>query len=393
MKRLIALLALLSTLLVITACNDKKNNIKPPHALSEITASVPVEELWNARIGRGAHHSGVRMRPAVADGRVYAASIDGEIAAFDAATGRTLWRQQRQWRDTGDRGYSGGPSVLGDALAIGTRDGKLLLLNATTGAQQWEAKLGSSIISAPVFADGLVLARTEDGNITALKQTDGSRAWRYDRGIVPALSLRGNGGLTVRQGVVFFGSDDGKLVAIRLDNGSPLWEHVAASGEGRTEIQQLADADGTPLVQGTTVYLGGYQGDLIAVEGPTGRPLWSHPFSTYSGLASGGTSLIGVDAESNVWAFDDSTGSDLWKQDGLSWRWLSAPAIMGSYVVVGDAAGYVHWLDLADGKFVARMRPSHDAIRAQPVVIDANTVIVEDSQGGITAFRVGTTKS
>jgi outer membrane protein assembly factor BamB len=147
------------------------------------------------------------------------------------------------------------------------------------------------------------------------------------------------------------------------------------------------------LVQGDSIFLGAYHGQLVAVDGPTGRPLWNHPFSTYTSLAGSGTALIGVDDESNVWSFDDSTGGDLWKQDGLTWRWLSTPAVMGSHVVVGDMQGYVHWLDLADGKFAARDRPSRAAIRARPLVLDNNTVVVEDVKGTITAYRVGTPQS
>src|SRR6185312_3085756 len=39
----------------------------------------------------GAGDSGVRLRPTVVDGVLYADSTDGKLAAFDAATGKTLW--------------------------------------------------------------------------------------------------------------------------------------------------------------------------------------------------------------------------------------------------------------------------------------------------------------
>ena len=60
---------------------------------------------------------------------------------------------------------------------------------------------------------------------------------------------------------------------------------------------------------------------------------------------------------------------------------------MGKHVVVGDLKGYIHWLQLSDGKLAARERLSHDAIRAQPLVV-GNMVYVEDIDGHIGAYRL-----
>jgi outer membrane protein assembly factor BamB len=102
-----------------------------------------------------------------------------------------------------------------------------------------------------------------------------------------------------------------------------------------------------------------------------------------------GNQLIGVDEKSQVWAFDAGTGADMWKQDGLQYRWLTAPAVQGHYAVVGDLEGYVHWLDLKDGSFAARERLSRDAIRARPLVV-GDTVFVEDIDGDVAAYRIAT---
>jgi outer membrane protein assembly factor BamB len=186
---------------------------------------------------------------------------------------------------------------------------------------------------------------------------------------------------------VFFGSDDGLLVALRQDNGSKLWEQRLASGEGRTEIDRLSDADGTILLDGSTLYSAAYHGNVVAVDGPSGRPLWSHPFSSYTSLASKYNSIFGVDDQSRVWAFDKSGGADMWKNDSLRYRWLTGPAVQGNYVVVGDAEGYVHWLQTGDGALAAHERLSKKAIRAQPLVV-GDVAYVQDVKGRIGAYRL-----
>jgi outer membrane protein assembly factor BamB len=395
MKRF--LLIALTSMVALAGCHSfKKENVQPPTPLAKhFKPTVQVTRLWRTSVGDGAGDSGVRLRPFVADGVLYAASTDGKVAAIDASSGKTLWSKSSRvhgWFGWGDKKrkdvlYSGGPAVGGDLLVVGTLDGHVYGVNAKDGSPRWEATLKSEVIASPAVSGNLVIVRTGDGRVYGLDSANGERRWVYDQTNVPLLSLRGNGRLLVANGVVFFGSDNGKLVALRLDNGDKLWEQNLASGEGRTEIQRLDDADGSILLDGSTLYGSAYHGNLVAVDGPSGRPLWAHPFSTYTSLAISGNALYGVNDDSQVWAFDKNGGADMWKNDALKYRWLTGPAVQGNYVVVGDMEGYVHWLQTGDGALAARERLSRKAIRAQPLVV-GDTVYVEDVKGRIGAYRL-----
>ncbi len=392
-------LVALGSLVALTAChNSKKDNIQPPTPLvDDFTPTVKVTQLWDERVGDGADVSGVRMRPAVVDGVLYAAGTDGKLAALNADTGKTLWSKSSKvhgwfgWGDAKrkDAFYSGGPAVDGDLLAIGTLDGHVYGLDSKSGTQRWEANLKSEVIASPVIVGDLVVVRTQDGHVQALDKSTGERRWAYDQDTVPLLSVRGNGPLLVAKGVVFFGSDGGKLIALRLDNGEKLWEQILSTGDGRTDIERLNDADGAVVLDGPTLYSAAYHGNLAAIEGASGRPLWNHPFSTFTSIAVHGNAIYGVNDESQVWAFDKTGGTDMWKTDALRYRWLSGPAVQGDYLVVGDLKGYVHWLQIGDGALAARERLSSKPIRAQPLVV-GNTVYVEDAEGHIGAYRIST---
>ncbi len=395
MKRF--LLITLASLVALTGCHSfKKENVQPPTPLAEdFTPTVKVTRLWRARVGDGAGESGVRLRPTVVDGVLYADSTDGKLAAIDATSGKTLWSKSSRthgWFGWGDKKrkdamYAGGPVVSGDLLAVGTLDGHVYGVNAKDGSPRWEAELDTQVLASPVIVGDDVVVRGSNGRIYSLDAATGERRWVYDEGTVPLLSVRGNGSLLIANGVVFFGSDDGQLVALRLDNGNKLWEQRLASGEGRTEVDRLSDADGDVLLDGNTLYAAAYHGNLVAVDGPSGRPLWSRPFSTYTSLAIKYNSIFGVDDESQVWAFDKSGGADMWKNASLRHRWLTGPDVQGNYVVVGDAEGYVHWLQTGDGALAARERLSKHAIRAQPLVV-GDTVYIEDVKGRIGAYRL-----
>jgi outer membrane protein assembly factor BamB len=391
-------LVALTSMVVLAGCHSfKKENVQPPTPLAkDFKPTTQVSKLWTTSVGDGSGESGVRLRPAFADGVLYACSTDGKVAAIDATSGKTLWSKSSRtqgWFGWGDKKradalYAGGPMVSGDLLVVGTLDGHVYGINAKDGSPRWESAVNSEVISSPVISGNLVIARTQDGRLYGFDSATGERRWVYDQDTVPLLSLRGNGPLLVANGVVFYGNDAGKLVALRLDNGEKLWEQKLASGEGRTEIDRLADADGSILLQGTTLYGAAYHGNISAFDGPSGRPLWARPFSTFTSLDITDNALYGVNDESQVWSFDKSTGADMWKNDALKYRWLTAPAVLGDYVVVGDLEGYVHFLQTGDGALAARERLSKKAIRAQPLVV-GDIVYVEDVKGRIGAYRLG----
>src|SRR5579885_380695 len=312
-------LSLLALLPAFTGCSliskivSGKDNVQPPHELTEFAPTVQVQRLWKASIGEGSGRSGIRLRPAYADGKLYVASVDGKLAALDAATGKTVWEDDTRthgWFGFGkgkrypDALYAGGPAVSGDLLVVGTLDGHVYGMDAGSGKQRWAAELSDEVVSPPVIDQGVVYARTNDGRIYALDAASGARKWVNDQAEIPLLSLRGNGPLLVAHGVVFYGSDDGKVVALRSDTGSAQWQQQIAKGEGRSDIEKLDDSDGALQLSGDTLYATAYHGDLVAIDAPDGKVNWNRPFSSYVGVAVAGKQLIGVDEDSVVWAFD-----------------------------------------------------------------------------------------
>lgn len=395
MRRLPTLAVVAGLALGLAACSStrsRKDNIEPPTPLAEFTPSMQIGLLWKQRPAAGAGESGAGLAPMVADGRLYAAGIDGKVAALDAATGRTLWSRHLGEREGGRlrRGgrslrWTGGPAVAGDLLVVGGLDGTLHALSAEDGSERWQASLPSEVISRPAIADGIVVVRSNDGRLTAFDAHDGRRRWLAEQP-VPPLSLRGNADPLVAHGVVFGGYDNGRVVATRLDDGNELWAQLLSAGEGRTEVERLADVDGTLALDGFVLVAAGYRGQLAALAADSGRPLWQRDLSSYAGVAIAGAIVVVVDAEGSVHAFDRETGASRWQQDGLRHRWPGAPAIQGQAIVVGDSEGWVHWLDLDEGGFVARQRLGKDPIETPPQVGEG-VVYVQDITGRIGAWR------
>lgn len=379
MRRLL-LVGLLAGALI--GCNSsKRENVEPPAELSKIEPSVSVTRLWRQDLGKGERRLGLRQRPAVDGNRVFAADPKGNLYAFDAASGKSLWQNKTELRLSSSLGLGE------DTLVVGTLDGQVVAYNPDSGSERWRAQVSSEVIAAPAIDRGLVIVRSIDGRVFAFSSTDGERRWAYDRGI-PALTLRGNSTPLATEGVVLVGYDSGIIVALRGDNGTQIWEQTVGLGEGRTELQRMVDIDGDMALDQGELFAASFNTQVIALSlQQGGRPLWNRDVSSYAGIAVHGEKVLVADRDGTLWALDRGTGAALWKQESLAHRWLSTPAVQGNHVVVGDLEGYLHWFNLDDGKPSARQRLGDEPIRAALQVVNGVLYAVT-IDGELAAYRL-----
>jgi outer membrane protein assembly factor BamB len=373
---------LVPVLFALSACGGnsaKKENIEPPTPLAEFTASVNVERVWSATVGKGAGLSGAQLQPALANGRLYAASISGEVLALDANTGRRLWKAEVA-------GASGGPGTDGSVVVVGTIDGAVVALEAGNGSERWRARVSSEVIIAPVVSAGRVLLVANDGRVYCLDAATGSQRWAVDRG-VPALSLRGAAVPIVLADRVIVGTAGGKVVALALEDGRPLWEQTVGVGEGRTDLERMVDIDGRMAYLNGDLFVAGYSSAVQALTAEGGRILWSRDLSSVSGLAASRDAIFVAASDGTVWALDRRTGGALWKNEALMHRMLSVPVLQGDYVVVGDLEGYLHWLRREDGSLAARSKLGAAGF-GSGLVVDGDTLYAQGREGALGAFRL-----
>ena len=364
----------------------KKDDKKPnePAELIDITPSVTVSKIWSANAGKGEGRIGVRQGPIVADGRVFAAAIEGGVHAFDLQTGKQVWEFRTDKK--ADIRLSGGPGVGEGLVVVGGLDGEVIALDASTGEKKWQAQVPNEVISAPAIGMNLVFVRSNDGRITAFDAASGERRWFWMQE-VPMLSLRGNDGPVLGPGYVFVGNDDGTVSALSATDGRPMWEQPVAQPEGRTELDRMADVDGTPVLEGTTLFATSFKKQTLAIDAPSGRPMWSAEHGGAGRIGVASDRLVVTDPTGSVFGLDKNSGAALWSQPALARRSVTGAAVQGDYAVVADFDGYVHWLKLDNGEFAARQRVGGKAVKAAPVVADG-IAIVQNVNGDLTAFRL-----
>jgi outer membrane protein assembly factor BamB len=372
-------LVLVAALLALAAC-DKNKKVDQPAELTDIKSpTVRIQKLWGSSVGGGGKKLRLGLGLAALDNRLFAAGRDGDVAAFDLKTGKQVWRVDTKLPLTGGTGAGAG------AIAVGSADGQVLLLSADTGAVRWRADVNGEVLSAPAISDEQVIVRTVDGKLRALGLADGQEVWATEQNI-PRLTLRGTAAPVVARDLALSGFDNGRVMAVSLADGATVWDSPVSPSKGRTELERLNDIDAAVKVAGDDVFVAGYQGRAAMLSLESGQIWWTRDVSSYRAVDVDDTQMYVSTSQGDLVALNRRTGTEVWRNDALKFRGLSAPAVVGDYVVVADLEGYVHWFDRATGAIAARAKTSGDRVTNPPLSVNGVVYVISD-KGDIAALH------
>ncbi len=372
--------AALAALLALSGCSKDKSADQPAK-LVMIKTRLQVKKLWSTDLGGGKHqmllHLG--LGPAVEGGLVYAASHKGLVEALRVTNGRRVWRARLRMP------ISAGPGTGDGLVVVGSTQGEIVALDAGSGQVRWRTHVDAELLSAPAIGDSVVVLRSVDGRLQAFDENSGKPIWSIEQQ-VPRLSLRGIATPVIVKHEVVSGFDNGKIVAVNINNGNTLWSTTLDAPRGRTALDRLVDVDCGVAVVGDNLYATGYHGRTAQLAIDSGQIWWAHNMSSDHGLAADAKTVYVSEADGSVVALRAQDGAEIWHNDVLKWRDLSAPAITSAAIVVGDYQGYLHWMDKKTGVIIARTRDSKFRVSSPPIAI-GNTVIVMSDGGEVAAFR------
>lgn len=380
MQKLLKQLILVSACVVLGACAlSREETAEQPAELVKFSEEFRMDKVWSKGLGGDSTSLRLGLQPASDNARIYAGSRNGDVYALDQASGKVVWRVKSKLP------LSAGPGLGENVLALGSSDGDLIAIDKNSGEILWQKTLSSEIVASPLVARSLVIVRSVDGYLHALSADNGKESWKVQFD-VPRLSLRGNAPPVIYGTMVIAGFDNGRVAAISAANGAIAWQATLAQPRGRTELERLVDVDARPVQVGEDLYLAGYQGRVVLVRPASGQLIWSQDMSSYSGMAADWNLLFVTDENSEVVAMERKAGIEVWRNRNLRARSLTAPAVFGESVVVGDFEGYLHFLSRDTGEFQARVRVGKDPIVTPPLILDAG-MAVQTSGGQLTVLR------
>ena len=116
---------------------------------------------WITQIG--ASSIGNVSSPAIdtTNGVVYVGSLNGYLYALKASTGAILWQGK-----TGGNIYSS-PALANGVVYVASNDNKIYAFDAKSGAKLWSYATGGPTFSSPIMVNGMLYCASTDGNLYA----------------------------------------------------------------------------------------------------------------------------------------------------------------------------------------------------------------------------------
>ncbi|MGY6028358.1 outer membrane protein assembly factor BamB [Phytobacter sp. AG2a] len=333
---------------------------------------------WSTSVGNGIGDFYSNLHPALASGVVYAADRHGTVKAVSESDGKEVWSvslaEKSGWFSTNPALLSGGVTVAGAHVYVGSEKAKVYALNTSDGSEAWTTQVAGEALSRPVVSDGLVLIHTSNGQLQALDEGTGTIKWTVNLDM-PSLSLRGESAPATAFGAAIVGGDNGRVSAVLMQQGQLIWQQRISQATGPTEIDRLSDVDTTPVIVNGVVYALAYNGNLTAMDLRSGQIMWKRELGSVSDFIVDGNRIYMIDQNDRVLALTTDGGVTLWTQSDLLHRNLTSPVLYNGYIVTGDSEGYMHWINVEDGHFVAQQKVDSSGFLTDPVVADGKLLI------------------
>ncbi|HET8732304.1 MAG TPA: PQQ-binding-like beta-propeller repeat protein [Anaeromyxobacteraceae bacterium] len=266
-------------------------------------------------------------------GMVVAVTRDGYVQAY-SADGKELWYFQ------GKGPYLGSPAVGDGLVFVAGIDGKIHAFDAARGEKRWTYSLKEEFGSQPVIAGDLVYFATLEGTLLALEARTGNWKWHFRREPTGKFLILGAGRPAVVDGVVYQGFADGSVVALDAATGAVKWDRKVGRGT-------YPDIDADVQVSKDRVYVASYGGQVAALDRASGAPVWeARAPEAYKAKLDG--DILVVVTTKEVLGFDARTGKQLWSHvhEGSP---LADPVVVKGLVLVPIGKGLLV-LDRRTGK-------------------------------------------
>lgn len=268
----------------------------------------------------------VASSPAVAGGTVYFVSSAGSLVALDASNGQPRWvtatEYERRFEARGLHGYPpaaqtiadawdvwvSSPAIAGGKVFFGSGDGNVYAVDAGSGVLQWKFATGDVVHGSPAVSRGTVYVGSWDAHVYALDAESGQQKWTFKGGEDPVMhnQVGFQSSPAVVDGTVYIGSRDARVYALDATTGRKKWDYPTSKSWVNT----------SPAVANGLVYAATSDTSrFIALDARTGRLRFLFDAKAYvfsSPAIAGGLAYFGAH-NGHVYALDATTGALAWE--------------------------------------------------------------------------------
>lgn len=232
--------------------------------------------IWRQNVA-----SPVHTPPTVADGRVFAVTVENEMNALAVADGKRLWSHNGIPETAGLLGGAS-PAVAGEVVIAPYTSGELFALRVENGRAAWTDNLASTrnvnavsglanIRGRPVIDHGRVFAVSHSGRLASIDLRSGDRVWEQQIASSHSPWVAGD--------YVFVLANDNELVCLTHKEGKVRWVRPLPRYE-----DEKAKSDpilwAGPVLGGNRLIALSSLGEAVSVSPYTGEVIGSQSMSS-----------------------------------------------------------------------------------------------------------------
>lgn len=367
-------------------------HVSPPGRLSAQPALV-----WSSPIGAGnSRRARVQASPVAGDGLIFAMDAGTQLVAVNAASGQAIWSKNTA------AGFDRGGGAVGAGLAydrgrlyVATVSGELLVLDARSGGEIWSKRLDAPAAGAPAVEGDKVFVVLRNGTSLALSAADGKILWA-GAGTATRSGTVGGGAPAVTGDRVIIPYESGDVSAYLLRSGHQIW----ASGVGGMRVGRpyaaMSEVTGDPVILGNKAIIGTSGGRTAALDLDNGEVIWTAGVGALNPVLPVGGSLFQVTDDGHLVRLDAGSGEVVWsaalpyfvqpkpkKQQAIYAHY--GPVAAGGRIVVASSDGYLRVFDPRDGRLVTTAVIPGGAASAP--ILTNSMLYVMGGDGQLHAFR------
>ena len=268
----------------------------------------------------------IASSPAITGGTLYFVSSTGALAAIDIASGTPKWvfatEYERKFEAKNLHGYPSAAQTIPDAwdlftsspavaygkVYFGSGDGNVYAVDAHSGVLQWKFTTGDVVHASPAIANNTVYIGSWDSHLYAIDAETGQQKWVFAAGQDPAIhnQVGFQSSAAVVDGTVYVGCRDAHVYALDAATGRKKWDYPTSKSW----------VIGTPAVRGGMVYVGtSDSARFMALDAKTGRLRFNVDAKAYmfsSAALAGDLAYVG-NHNGKLYAIDTHTGVLAWE--------------------------------------------------------------------------------
>ncbi len=366
----------------------------PNHAMHHIAVEADLRRAWSVNIGAKASKSAyIIAPPIVADGRVFAMDAESKVSAYDAQTGKNLWRLKLTPKGEDVDLIGGGIAFDEGRIYVTTGFAQVLALDAATGQFLWRREFDAPFHAPPTARGGRLFVLSVDNKLYALAQADGEQLWSH-AGITESASILGTASPAVDNGIVVTPYSSGELVALRVGNGQVLWSESLTSVRRTDNVSTLSDIRGRPVIDRGRVFAMSHADVMTSIDLRTGQRIWEKKIGGLENLWIAGNYVFGLTNDQELIALSRDNGRIHWvtalprwedpvdKTDPIIW---TGPLLVSDRLLVAGSTGDVYAVSPYTGNILGKISLS-DGVSVAPIVANGSIFFLS-SDADLIAYR------